>query len=547
MAAIELEGVSFRYWGSGNTSALDEIELRARPGDMVAVLGPQGAGTSTLCRLVTGLLDELGSADGERHITGQAAMLGDDPEAQLTGMTSFAVDEVRLPRRLRGDAPHIADPAADRAMDALGIVHLAHRRLDTLSGGERQLVALASLMTLDPAALVLDQPSLSLDRVARERLLHALARYRAGGGAVLLAGHQHDELSAAADRVLFMRGGRIVAEYDRHACAAADPLKSGTEGSGRGPAAQSIDAGLLASYGVWDALGATATSHAPTPSEGQILLRARGLGVRRGSRQILGDLNLKVSAGEAVVVVGPNGSGKSTLLRALAGLLEDEARVDGQIVVGDAGSEIALTGRPAYERADHLAWVGQDPGAQLSAPTVRAELEKAVPLRQRRRSRSFLPGETDDELGETSPPGVRRAGRRPNPDPAHLPSCPGGARRRGLGFLGRARMQARSELRAARAHRVAAILDISGLSEQADSHPYDLTPDRRKDLVIATALLLRPAVLLLDEPTLGRDAEGMKRLQHIVQVHRDLGGAVLATTHDMRWAHDVADQIVELT
>ena len=470
-----LDHAGFHY-SDEPASALNDIDLVLRPGEMLAVLGSQSAGTSTLCRLAAGLLADRGAASGTVALSGSAAMLGDDPEAQLTGMTSFVDDEVRLPVRLSGTTRPVDVGAA---LEAFGMARLSGRRLDALSGGERQLVALASLMTLDPAVLVLDQPALSLDPNARLLLRQALARYCARGGAVLLAGHQYDELAAAADRVDFLRAGRLAS----------------------GAAPVDVDDAMLISHGVWNALGADEPAPArmskpapvtvSEPASARTALRVHDLRVERGGAPVLDGVGLDVAAGEVLAVVGANGAGKSTLLRAVAGLLERSVRVTGLLSVESAGTVHELGDAPASQRAGFVGWVGQDPGAQLSAATVRAELERAAPLpRHRRRDRT--------------------------------------------------------RLRAERAERSATLLARVGLASQAAEHPYDLTPDQRKDLVIASALLLEPGVLLLDEPTLGRDLAGMRRLERIITDVTAGGGAVVLTTHDLRWATRVATKVQQL-
>lgn len=465
---LSLARAGFAFHGS-ETQTLAEIDLRIGPGEMIAVLGPQGSGTSTLCRLAAGLLGDRGAVSGAITVRGSVAMLGDDPEAQLTGMTSYVDDEVSLPARLAGSTRPVDIGAV---LDTFGMQRLLGRRLDTLSGGERQLVALASLMTGEPALLVLDQPALSLDPDARMLLVRALRSFCDAGGSVLLTGHQHDDLTAAADRVAFVRGGRLV-------------------GSAR-PAELTDEA--LGVRGVWNTLSDAAHLLAP-PLPGahvnasEALLDVRGLSVRRATTEIFPPLDVRAAPGEVAAIVGPNGSGKSTLLRAVAGLLEVDATAGtaGSVRVG--GTE--LVRMPAHQRTRWLGWVGQDPGAQLSAATAQTELERALPL----------------------PPHRRRD---------------------------------RARLREERATDVAGVLAQTGLVEQAAEHPYDLAPAQRKDLVIASALLLRPDVVLLDEPTLGRDFAGMRRLERVIRDFTASGGAVVVTTHDLRWADRIAARVVRL-
>ncbi|MCQ9367671.1 ATP-binding cassette domain-containing protein [Brevibacterium sp. 91QC2O2] len=479
------------------------IGIVLRPGEYLAVLGPRGAGLSTVCMSACGIDPEphqepsagQGFTDGPgqavaRHPAwgipvgvpaGQAAMLGDDPEAQLTGMTSLVRDEVQLPLRLHGGAKPRRRAAAQ--CERLGITELWDRRLDTLSGGQRQLTALAGLLTLEPVTLVLDQPSLSLDRVGRARLARILREHCTRGGSVLVTGHQHDEVTAAAGRTLFLEAGRITGEV-----------------SGR-----PTDV-LLADHGVWSMLEADvagpaqAADFSPTgplgPSGGDAnaaqaepLLRIEDLTVSRGTHTILDQVGLSLGAGQVLALEGPNGIGKSTLLRALAGILDTGARVSGHILFSP--SRLDLAQLPAHLRAAHLAWVGQDPSAQLSTASVHAELVRATPL----------------------------------------PRLP---------------RKQRAEARAQRVQQAEQVAERIGLADQMDVHPHDLGPAQRKDLVIGTALMLGARILLLDEPTLGRDRAGIIALTALVEEFSAAGGAVILTTHDHRWAATVSSHRVDL-
>ncbi|UVI37502.1 ATP-binding cassette domain-containing protein [Brevibacterium spongiae] len=457
-----LTDVGFTYRGD-DAPALTGISLELADGTMTAVLGAVGSGTSTLCRLLAGQLTSRGTATGTVDPGGTVALLGDDPEAQLSGMTSYLGDEAQLACRLHGRDPADAQARARHMLERLGIAGLWARRVDTLSGGQRQLVALARLLAADPDLLILDQPAQSLDPAMRIRLAAVLQEFCARGGTVLITGHQIDELTQACEPVHLLDSGRL------------RPTTDTTQ-----------------SIGIWDCLpaAATAVEHAsinrPDPR-----LTVAGLRVDRGSRRILDGLDLDLRPGELVTVTGDNGVGKSTLLRGMIGLLDRSARMTGTIAVSRLGEMTRVDALPAHARSTHLGWVGQDPGLQLSAATVADELLHASPL------------------------------------PAHR-----------WRDRGRVRDQRRSD--------VDTVLAEVELTEVADEHPFDLDAPRRKDVVIASALMTGSPVLLLDEPTIGRDLAGMNRLNAIIERFLGRGGAVLATTHDRRWASEAAHRSLQL-
>lgn len=452
----------FTYHGERDP-ALTGISLEITGGDMTAVLGPLGSGTSTLCRLLAGQLTSRGTMTGTIDLGGTVAMLGDDPEAQLSGMTSHVGDETQLACRLHGYDPTEAHDRARNMVELLGIEELWNRRLATLSGGQRQLVALTRILAPGPDLLILDQPAQSLDPQMRSRLATVLHEFCAQGGAVLITGHQIDELTRSCAPTHLLDAGRLQ------------------------PSTRSTRSG-----GIWDSrTDAAATVPTETAHQADAVLTVRDLNVDRGTRRILDGVDLDLRSGELTAVTGANGVGKSTLLRALLGLLDRSATVTGTITVGRLGEMTRVDAQPAHARSAHLGWVGQDPGLQLSAATVARELLHASPL----------------------PPHRRRD---------------------------RARVQAQ------RRADVNTVLTAADLTEIADEHPYDLDVPRRKDVVIASALMTEATVLLLDEPTIGRDLAAMTRLDAIIERFLRRGGAVLATTHDQRWANESAHHRLRL-
>jgi iron complex transport system ATP-binding protein len=217
---VDVRGVSFAY---GARPALQGVSFAARAGEFVGLLGPNGAGKSTLVRLVAGL---VAPASGEVRLAGL------DPHATsrraVARVCAFVPQEPRLawPFTVRetvmmGRAPHqglLALPtrfdrgAVDGALEACDLIHLAGRRLDALSGGERRRVFFARALAQEPRVLLLDEPTAFLD-LAHQVAVMRMARLAAQGGlSVVAVLHDLNLAAAACDRLVVLSGGRVVAE-----------------------------------------------------------------------------------------------------------------------------------------------------------------------------------------------------------------------------------------------------------------------------------------------------------------------------------------------
>ena len=217
---VELRGVSFRY---GRQLALTEASLSAREGEFVGLVGPNGAGKSTLVRLVAGLaapdrgtvrLAGLDPARAPRRAVARVcALVPQEPRVAWPFTVREAVMMGRAPHQgllaLAGPLDH---GAVQGALQACDLAHLADRRLDTLSGGERRRVFFARALAQEPRALLLDEPTAFLDlghQVAAMRMAQVAAR---GGLCVLAVLHDLNLAAAACDRLVVLAGGRVVAE-----------------------------------------------------------------------------------------------------------------------------------------------------------------------------------------------------------------------------------------------------------------------------------------------------------------------------------------------
>ncbi len=342
---LELREVSYRYPGIARP-ALEGVELAVGDGEIVGLAGPNGSGKSTLCLLAAGVAP--GSIGGElrgdvlldgRSLRGRrpyelASSIGlvfANPHAQRTRVASTVFEEVAFGPMNLGLPTSETVGRTKSALAAMAIEDLAERHPDRLSGGQTQLVAIASMLAMQQRQLILDEPVAELDPDGRELVVEALRRVASSGTGVLIAEHGLDVLSRLSVRVVHLDGGRI---------APAQP-KSPTSAAPAEPRPQ------------------------PTRSDAPVAIRCSGLEFTYpdGTRALDG-IDLTIPAGEPVAITGRNGSGKTTLVRTWNGLLRQTA---GSIEV--AGKSTA--GQRVATLARSVGLTFQDPNEQIFAGTCR--------------------------------------------------------------------------------------------------------------------------------------------------------------------------------
>lgn len=204
----------------GDTQVLRNIDLDLAPGEVVALLGPSGCGKTTLLRIAAGLLS---ASSGQMQIAGQRVVDGAGfnaaPEARGIGMVfqDYAIwphlsvlENVAFPLRMRKLGRSDRETRARRALDRVGLSHLAERFPGTLSGGQQQRVALARAIVAEPPLVLFDEPLSNLDRELREGLaLEIGALLRELGLSAIYVTHDQSEAFTIADRVAVMLGGEI--------------------------------------------------------------------------------------------------------------------------------------------------------------------------------------------------------------------------------------------------------------------------------------------------------------------------------------------------
>ena len=336
----------------GRPPLFRDLDLAIEPGERVAIIGPNGSGKSTLLRCLSGVTPcgagqllihgHDPALDGERaEALARIGFLFDSPEEQFVAPTvereiAFGLENRGVEaRRLRTDVAV--------AVEQFGLSGLASRNPGTLSGGEGQRLALASVLVTSPSYLFLDEPTSRLDTRGREALEDWLSALRPRP-ALIEATLRRDE-AVRADRLLGVHEGQVI-EIPRsgnHLCL--DALISPPAGGGPGPSADRTTR--------------------------PVRLEARGLGFHPpgAPRPVLRDLDIEARAGALLVVLGPTASGKTTLLRILAGF---EKPHTGRVVIGTEANGRAGAGTEGGAPAlpPRVGYLPQFPERLLFAPTV---------------------------------------------------------------------------------------------------------------------------------------------------------------------------------
>jgi len=371
VSPLIVEDLTFRY-RSRDLPAIQHISLSLAPAQVVLLAGASGCGKTTLIRCINGLIPR--SYKGE--ITGKVLLQGQevtnlplarisqlvgtvlqDPERQILG--SIVLNEVAFGLENLGWERSDIRTVVDETLGRLKISHLRNRQTHSLSGGEKQKVALAGVLAMRPNVLVLDEPLASLDPASAQEALDLVRTLANEGMTVLMVEHRvEDVLRIAPERVLFMQDGRI--RFDGKA----DEIQKNVDYH-----EVKLPARMIL---------AAAREDPPPPEINPLPAVAKGsqsplvefknvtFGYESGL-EVLHGINLQINRGDVIGVLGPNGAGKTTLVKHAIGLLKPTS---GQVMVNGRDTHHLSVA----EIASTLGYVFQSPSHMLFAPTVREEL-----------------------------------------------------------------------------------------------------------------------------------------------------------------------------
>ena len=493
MSLLKLEQFGFAYLNNPQ-QVLREINLSVEEGEFVLLCGQAGSGKSTLLRQLKPMVAPLGESSGKIEYDGQPlAALDVKRQAQEIGLVLQKGEEQMVMevvwQELAFPLENLALPQTEmRARMAelasfFGLTPLLEQRLLSLSGGQRQVINLASVLMMQPRLLLLDEPLAQLDPVmVRDFVRFLETLHEELGLTIIIAEHRLEPLLPLVQRVWVLEAGQVAVDGDaeaacRYFAQQADLRayvpdlaqifwRTADEESGE-QLPLSVRQGKR-----WAANYAWQAKAYPRRAGGEVLLEAQAVYFRydRNAEEVLSGLSCTVIAAQIMAILGGNGSGKSTLLKVLFGALVPQR------------GNLMLLGRRLHkystaQLASRIGYLAQDPAAYFLCDTVDKELARHAADVCDAKDAAWLSWLRTLFLEETW-------GKR---------------------------------------------------------HPYDLSGGQQQRLALYLVLSRRPQVLLLDEPTRGLDPLGKDALAQVLAALCHEGLAVVMVTHDLEFAARYAD------
>ncbi|MCI6867782.1 MAG: energy-coupling factor transporter ATPase [Lachnospiraceae bacterium] len=513
MAHFEIKNMSFSYPVSSGKKALSNINLCIEKGQYVTICGRSGSGKTTLLRNLKSALAPHGKLEGEILFEGkplaeaglreQSSKIGyvmQNPDNQIVtdkvwhelafGLESLGMDQKTI--RLR-----VAEMAS-----YFGIQNWFHKNVTELSGGQKQLLNLASIMAMQPEILILDEPTSQLDPIAASDFLNTVRKInRELRTTIIITEHRLEDIFSASDKVVVLDGGKVIADDEprlvggflkeqnnKMFAAMPTPVQVFYEVEKSYPAfSENPKASCpltVREAGAWldkvfenktiektevDEKGKIDPDDIKTPA---VVMKEVWFRYEKEAPDVLKGISLQVPEKTLYAIVGCNGTGKSTALKAICNICRPYR------------GKVYIQGKPVnkYRSTElfqgNLALLPQDPQSLFVKKTVREELEEMLKKK----------GEEEKQ----------------------------------------------------RIEEVAAICEIT---ELLDSHPFDLSGGEQQRAALAKVLLTEPRILLLDEPTKGIDNFFKQQFAEILNRLKQRGVTIIMVSHDVEFCAKYADLV----
>lgn len=488
MACYEINNLSFAY-PEQETKCLDGICLRIEKGEFVTVCGKSGCGKTTLLRHLKPSVTPHGERSGEvlfegnnteglslREESEKIGFVQQNPDNML--VTDKVWRELSFGLENLGVGSHEIKLRVAEITAFFGLQHLFHKKVSELSGGQKQLLNLASILVMNPSVLVLDEPTSQLDPIAAQEFLKTLKRVNSElGVTVIISEHRTEEVFAISDRIVLMESGRIVAA-ERAEKLGSILSHSKSEMLTMLPTAMRVYAGVrnnlrcpvtVSEGTIWlkeltknRELKPIKRELTEKSDKAAVVLKDVFFRYEKSLPDVLNGVTMKIPKGGIYGIVGGNGFGKSTLLSVIGGL------------------ETPQRGR--VERYDDckVGFVPQNPLLLFTEKTVKENLARIL-------------WKKDISAEE-------------------------------------------------KAKKIEAVVKDCGIGHILERHPYDISGGEQQRAAVAMILLREPDLILLDEPTKGMDAVFRRAFGEILKRLRDSGKTVVIVSHDIEFCAEYAER-----
>ncbi len=492
MEIISLKNLSFTYPNEVG-KALDNVSLSVSAGEFVTICGKSGCGKSTLLRMLKPSLSPNGDKDGEivlfskpyeeideRFQSEKIGFVFQNPEEQIAcdkvwhelafGLESLGTSKEEIRIRTAEIASYF------------GINTWFEKKTSELSGGQKQLLSLASVMVMNPDVIILDEPTSRLDPIAAHEFLNTISELNKKLGiTVILSEHRTEDAFALSDRVIVMDSGKIIFDgkpnnictekivHSQMLCAMPTAVRVAASLSTDKVCPVTVREGRDFLSGlIGKPIEFVPDSDRKTCGKPVIELKEVCFRYEKKSDDIIRNLSFEVFEGEFFAMVGANGAGKTTALSLICGLLEPNS---GKIKI--KGSSNKKTANPG------IALLPQNPQCLFLKNSVIEDLRYAA---KKNNSQDLI-----DEM-----------------------------------------------------------IDLCELEPLLQRHPYDLSGGEQQRAALAIVLLSKPDIILLDEPTKGIDAHFKIKLAEILKQLNKNGKTVIAVSHDIEFCAEFADRCAML-
>lgn len=507
MEIIRVKNLSFKY-SDEEKEILKDININIQEGEFLLLIGESGCGKSTFLKQLKNELAPYGEAVGEiiydnsplreLEVKRSAAEIGfvmQNPNYQI--VTEKVWHELAFGLESLGVHPEIIRRRVAEMASFFGIEGWFNKDINDLSGGQKQLLNLASIMVMQPRVLILDEPTAQLDPIAATEFLETIYKInRELGVTIIITEHRLEEVFAMADKVALMDKGQLVAiespkvigtlinedGYRKtmfYALPTATKVFYQCKGVGEAPTTIREGRNWLRSN-VDNITTPTEKELKLSNEKREVVLELEEVSFRyeRNSKDILDGINLKVYNNEFLCILGGNGVGKSTALSVITGI---NTPYRGQVLVKNKKINKYKVKELFF---NFMGVLPQDPQSLFVKNTVIEDLREV--------------------------------------------------------FIGTKEDKATVEMK------LKEVIELLDFEELLNRHPYDLSGGEQQKVALGKILLLNPKILILDEPTKGLDGGAKKEVSELLKRLQKRGITIVMVTHDIEFAAENADRCVML-